>query len=115
MPGPGSARARHHGSDIAHVDKQFPAVRQNDAQRVDDPFACVQLAEDLDVNDLGVGDQQAAQQAQAAFAMAVFDGRGEPLSDVREVAPRLVPSDFSRRHLYYTTAPADYLSSRPLP
>jgi hypothetical protein len=50
-------------SDIPDVDEQFPAVGQHDAQRVNDPFWQVKLAKYFDVDDLGVGDQEAAQHA----------------------------------------------------
>src|SRR5262250_2181101 len=51
------------GSDVADVDEQLPAVGQDDPERVDDPLGQVKLAEDLDVDDLRVGHQKAAQNA----------------------------------------------------
>ena len=61
---PGRARrCRIVGSDVPDIDEQLPAVRQCDTERVDDALGQVKLAEDLDVDNLGVGDQQAAQHA----------------------------------------------------
>ena len=53
-------RRRVVGSDVPDVDEQLPAVRQCHTERVDDPLGQVKLAEDLDVDDLRVGDQKAA-------------------------------------------------------